>query len=343
MSGQKTEQAPLKLGLVGYGYWGPNLLRNFAATPGVVPTTLADQDPARLAKAKMQYPALDAVTDVDKLLGSDDVDAVAIATPVSTHFPVAKRALECGKHVLLEKPMTATVQEAEELVALAAQKKLTLMVDHTFLYNPAIRAIKNLITSGGLGEMLYYDSTRINLGLFQRDVSVIWDLGPHDFSIMDYLVGKTPTSVTALGSNFGRDMASVAFVVAKFSDRTLAHFHLNWMSPTKVRRIIVGGAQKMVVYDMGMPEEQVKIYDKGVDFIAREGVHQTLVQYRIGDMYAPQIPTTEPLGLMCREFADAIREGRPALTDGQAGLRVVRLLTAAERSLEREGSPVLLM
>jgi predicted dehydrogenase len=217
------------------------------------------------------------------------------------------------------------------------------MVDHTFLYNPAIRAIKDLIAAGKLGEILYYDSTRINLGLFQRDVSVIWDLGPHDFAIMDYLVGKHPTTMTALGSNFGRDFASVAFVVAKFADSTVAHFHLNWMSPTKVRRIVIGGTQRMVVYDMALPEEQVKVYDKGVDFVEREGVHQTLVQYRIGDMYAPQIPNTEPLALMCREFVEAIREQRPPLTDGHAGVRVVKLLTAAERSLGRDGSPVLLM
>ncbi len=333
----------LRLGLVGYGYWGPNILRNFASTPRVAPTMLADQDAGRLAKAQAIYPALETTRDPDTLLNSDRIDAVAIATPVGTHFLLAKRALECGKHVLLEKPMTASVAEAEELVALAAQRKLTLMVDHTFLYNPAIRAIKELVASGQLGEILYYDSTRINLGLFQRDVSVIWDLGPHDFSIMDYLLGKSPTSMTALGSSFGRERTSVAFVVAKFADQTVAHFHLNWMSPTKVRRIILGGTQKMVVYDMALPEEQVKVYDKGVDFSEREGVHQTLVQYRIGDMYAPQIPNTEPLGLMCREFVDAIRENRKPLTDGAAGLRVVRLLTAAECSLARDGSPVLLM
>lgn len=340
---QHIEQKAIRLGLVGYGYWGPNLLRNFAATPGAAPVMLADQDPARLAKAKATYPALETVPDVDLLLGSENIDAVVVATPVSTHFPIAKRALECGKHVLLEKPMTATVAEAEELVRIAARQKLRLMVDHTFLYNPAIRAIKELISSGKLGDVLYYDSTRINLGLFQRDVSVIWDLGPHDFAIMDYLVGKQPTSMTALGSAFGREQASIAFVVAKFADTTVAHFHLNWISPTKVRRIIVGGSQKMVVYDMALPEEQVKIYDKGVDFIEREGVHQTLVQYRIGDMYAPQIPNTEPLALLCREFVDAIRQQRTPLTDGAAGLRIVKLLTAAERSLEREGSPVLLM
>jgi predicted dehydrogenase len=342
MSERKAEK-DLRLGLVGYGYWGPNILRNFAATPRVQPVMLADQDAGRLAKAKAVYPALETTTDPDKLLSSDQVDAVAIVTPVSTHYALARRALECGKHVLLEKPMTATVAEAEELVALAAERQRTLMVDHTFLYNPAIRAIKSLVESGQLGDILYYDSTRINLGLFQRDVSVIWDLGPHDFAIMDYLLGKAPASMTALGSSFGRAQASIAFVVAKFADATVAHFHLNWMSPTKVRRIIVGGTQKMVVYDMGMPEEQVKIYDKGVDFIEREGVHQTLVQYRIGDMHAPQIPNTEPLGLMCREFAEAIAAGRPPLTDGKAGLRCVKLLTAAEHSLLRDGSPVLMM
>ncbi|NLG41797.1 MAG: Gfo/Idh/MocA family oxidoreductase [Phycisphaerae bacterium] len=343
MSQSTDKQQTIRLGLMGFGYWGPNLLRNFAGSPGAMPVMLADPQPARLAKAKAMYPALETVTDADLLLGNDSIDAVVIATPVSTHFALAKRALECGKHVLLEKPMTATVAEAEELVRLAAERDLRLMVDHTFLYNPAIRTIRELIGSGQLGDVLYYDSTRINLGLFQHDVSVVWDLGPHDFAIMDYLVGKQPTSMTALGSAFGHEQASVAFIVAKFADQTLAHFHLNWMSPTKVRRIIVGGTQKMVVYDMALPEEQVKVYDKGVDFIEREGVHKTLVQYRIGDMYAPQIPGVEPLSLMCREFVDAIREHRAPLTDGQAGLRVVKLLTAAERSLQREGSPVLLM
>jgi len=343
MSARTSESKSIRLGVIGYGYWGPNLLRNFAATPGVQPVMLADLDPDRLAKARALYPVLETTTDADEVFGRDNLDAIAIATPVSTHYPLAKRALECGKHVLIEKPMTATVAEADDLMGLAGAQRRCLMVDHTFLYNPAIRAIKELIVNGELGDILYYDSTRINLGLFQRDVSVIWDLGPHDFAIMDYLVGKPPTSLTAVGSRFGRDQASVAFVVAKFADATLAHFHLNWISPTKVRRIIIGGTQKMVVYDMALPEEQVKIYDKGVEFIAREGVHQTLVQYRIGDMYAPQIPNMEPLALMCREFVDAIRENRPPLTDGAAGQRVVKLLTAAQRSLECEGTPVLLM
>ena len=251
--------------------------------------------------------------------------------------------MENGKHVLLEKPMTASVQEAEDLVRIAADRNLCLMVDHTFLYNGAIRAIKSLIDAGELGDILYYDSTRINLGLYQQDVSVVWDLAPHDFSIMDYLLGRMPQNITAIGSHFGNGQASVAFVIAKFDDDCIAHFHLNWLSPVKVRRLIIGGAQKMVVYDMGLPEEPVKIYDKGMDFVQREGLHKTLVQYRVGDMHAPQIPNTEPLSMMCREFADSIRAGRKPLTSGEAGLRVVKVLTAAERSLERGGSPVLLM
>jgi predicted dehydrogenase len=262
---------------------------------------------------------------------------------VSTHHELARQALEYGKHVLIEKPMTSTVAEAEDLIELARQRERCLMVDHTFLYNPAVRAIRGLIERGELGEILYYDSTRINLGLYQHDVSVVWDLAPHDFAIMDYLVGRTPQNIAAIGARFGREQASVAFVVAKFEDNCIAHFHLNWMSPVKVRRLIIGGTNRMVVYDMGLPEEPVKVYDKGMDFIEREGKHQTLVQYRLGDMHAPQIPNTEPLSLMCREFADAIREGRPPLTDGQGGLRVVRLLTAAERSLNCDGCPVLLM
>ena len=333
----------LRMGIIGYGYWGPNIVRNLAGTPGVKPALLADRDEARLAKARTLYPMLETTADVDRLIGDATIDAVAVITPVSTHYDLARRALEAGKHVLLEKPMTASVAEAEALVKLAAERDLRLMVDHTFLYNGAVRAIKALIESGQLGEILYFDSTRINLGLYQHDVSVVWDLAPHDFSIMDYLLGRMPQSITAIGSRFGSKQASVAFVVAKFDDGRIAHFHLNWLSPVKVRRVIIGGTHKMVVYDMGQPDEPVKIYDKGMDFIEREGVHQTLVQYRVGDMHAPQIPNTEALTLMCREFADAIRAHRRPMTDGESGLRVVKVLTAAERSLERDGSPVLLM
>ncbi|MEW6251515.1 MAG: Gfo/Idh/MocA family oxidoreductase [Planctomycetota bacterium] len=343
MSQKQPETQPIRVGVVGYGYWGPNIVRNLAATPGVQPVMVADQDEKRLAKVRAVHPSVQTCRDVDQLVGSPDVDAVAVVTPVTTHHPIAKAALLAGKHVLLEKPMTATVAEAEELIRIADERRLTLMVDHTFLYNGAIRAIKTLIDRGELGEILYYDSTRINLGLFQRDVSVVWDLAPHDFAIMDYLLGKYPTSMTALGSTFGGQQTCVAFVVAKFADATLAHFHLNWMSPTKVRRLIIGGTRKMVVYDMAFPEEQVKVYDKGVDFLERAGVHETLVQYRIGDMHAPQIPNIEPLAMLCGEFGEAIRQERKPLTDGAAGLRCVKLLTAAEQSLRRDGSPVLLM
>lgn len=333
----------LRVAIVGYGYWGPNIVRNLAATPGMKPVLLADHDESRLAKARAIHPTLETTSDVDRIFGDQSIDAVAVVTPVSTHHAIARHALEAGKHVLIEKPMTANVAEAEDLVRLAAERDLRLMVDHTFLYNGAIRAIKKLIDAGELGDILYFDSTRINLGLYQHDVSVVWDLAPHDFSIMDYLLGRMPQNLTAIGSRYGNGQASVAFVVAKFANDCIAHFHLNWLSPVKVRRLIIGGTQKMVVYDMGLPEEPVKIYDKGMDFVEREGLHKTLVQYRVGDMCAPQIPNTEPLNLMCREFADAIRAGRAPLTDGEAGVRVVKVLTAAERSLERDGSPVLLM
>ncbi len=327
----------LRVGLIGYGYWGPNILRNFAATEGATPAMLCDLDPSRLAKAEQRFPGLQTTTDVDALISNPEIDAVAIVTPVSTHFPLAKKALENGKHVLVEKPLTATVAEAEALVALAEERNLRLMVDHTFLYHGPVLTVKALIDKGELGDVLYYDSTRINLGLFQTDVSVVWDLASHDFSIMDYLIGKDPKVVTAVGTSFNDTQVSIAYVMVRFEDESLAHFHLNWLSPVKVRRLIIGGTKKMVVSDHASPEESVKVYDSGVDFIESEGVHKTLVQYRIGDMYAPRVANTEPLSLLCKEFVAAIAEGRAPMTDGKAGLRVVRLLEAAQQSLDQGG------
>ena len=336
------DQPDLRVGIVGFGYWGPNLVRNLYTTPGIRPEVIVDQSPARLELAQQRAPGVRTTTELDELLEDEQIDAVVVATPISTHFSVAQRALNAGKHVLVEKPMTATVDEAEALVALARERDRRLMVDHTFLFNPALRTIRELIDRGELGEVLYFDSTRINLGLYQHDVSVIWDLAPHDFAIMDYLLGKAPQSVTSIGSKVG-EQASIAYVVAQFGGSPIAHFHLNWLSPVKVRRLILGGTKKMVVWDMVEPEAPVRIYDKGMDFIEKEGVHQTLVQYRIGEMRAPCVPTTEPLGLMCREFVGAIRENRQPLSDGKQGLQVVRLLAASQRSLESGGSPVLLM
>jgi predicted dehydrogenase len=324
----------MKIAVVGLGYWGPNLVRNFAATDGVEEVGCYDLDPERMSLAKQQYPIVRHFSSYDDILKSD-VDAVAIATPVSTHFSLAKKALESGKHVLLEKPMASTVVECEELIELAAEKNLLLMVDHTFVYTGAVRKIKEIVSQGVVGDVYYFDSVRINLGLFQHDVNVLWDLAPHDLSIMDYVLGRQPTAVTAVGVEHINGIKDVAYLAVHFDSELMAHFHVNWLAPVKIRRILIGGSKKMIVYDDMEPSEKVKVYDKGVEVTTREGIYSTLVQYRTGDMFAPRLDTSEALSLLAREFVDAVQSNRSPLTDGQSGLRIVRILEAAERSLKK--------
>jgi predicted dehydrogenase len=278
-------------------------------------------------------------------LDGNDIDAVAIATPISTHYPLARDALLRGKHVLVEKPMTATVAESEELIRLAEAQRRVLMVDHTFCYSGAVRKIRELIDSGALGELYYYDAVRINLGLFQRDLNVLWDLAPHDFSILSYLVDREPVGVSAVGAApirwDGWRRESIAYITVEYGDGILAHIHVNWLSPVKMRRILIGGSQKIVVYDHLDPDNQVKIFDKGVDAVTDEDRRRVLIQYRTGDMHAPKVDQTEALELACRDFVDSVRNGRPPRADGRAGLRVVRLLEAAQRSLDaKAGAPL---
>jgi predicted dehydrogenase len=331
----------INLGFVGYGYWGPNLVRNFYATVGAAVKKVCDCSLQRLETVKATYPSVDITQDYEELVKDPNIDAVVISTPVSTHFSLAKKALEEGKHLLLEKPMTATVKEAEELIGLAQRKQKVLMVDHIFLYTGAVRKIKKVIEDGELGNIYYFDSVRVNLGLFQHDVNVIWDLAPHDLSIMDYLLAKKPEAISAVGiSHFG-NLENIAYITVQFPDNLLAHIHVNWLAPVKIRRTLIGGSKKMVVYDDNEPSEKVKIYDCGVTCIEnKEDVYQMLVQYRTGDMLAPKLDTTEALKLMSKEFIDSINQNRKPFTDGEAGLRVTRLLEAANESLKEKGRVV---
>ena len=332
----------ITVGVVGCGYWGPNLIRNFAENEAAELRWVCDKDPRHLSKVARRYPVARAATDYGELLADPRLDAVAVATPVSTHFDFARRALEAGKHVLVEKPFTSTSREAEELIALADRRGLTLMVDHTFIYTGAVRKIKEVVAAGELGDLLYFDSVRINLGLFQRDINVVWDLAPHDFSIMDYVVGRSATAVMATGScHVEPGIENIAYVQLRFGDSLIANFHFNWLSPVKIRRTLIAGSRRMIVYDDIEPTEKLRIYDKGVtrnEYGAdEEEAYKTLVSYRTGDVWVPKLDSTEALRYVCAEFLDSIRDSRPSSSDGEAGLRVVRLLEAAQASISEGG------
>jgi len=334
------------VGVIGCGYWGPNLLRNFAENETAELRWMCDLDAKRLTAMGRRYPGTQTTTDYKSLMADPELDAVAIATPVWTHFNFAKDALEAGKHVLVEKPLTASVAEAEQLIELAERSGLTLMVDHTFVYNGAVRKIKEIVQSGELGDLLYFDATRINLGLFQDDINVVWDLAPHDFSIMDFVVDGQPELLSAVGScHIKQGIENIAYVLLKFPNELIAHFHFNWLSPVKIRHTLIAGSRKMVVYDDIEPTEKVRVYDRGVTTrsesdVDREAAYQTLVSYRTGDVWVPKLDSTEALHYVCQEFLSAIAQSRRPLTDGQAGLRVVRLLEAAQRSIDTGGGPV---
>jgi predicted dehydrogenase len=332
------------IGVIGCGYWGPNLLRNFAENETARLRWMCDLDEKRLEALGRRYPSAETTRDYKQLLADAELSAVVIATPVATHYNFAREALLAGKHVLIEKPLTASAREAEELIELAERERLTLMVDHTFVYTGAVRKIKEIVASGELGELLYFDSTRINLGLFQRDINVVWDLAPHDLSIMDYIIERQPAALSATGScHIERGIENIAYVMLKFTDEFIAHFHFNWLSPVKVRRTLIAGSRKMVVYDDIEPTEKIRVYDSGVTTnrsaveVDREAAYKTLISYRTGDVWVPKLDSTEALRYVSQEFLDAIKEGRRPLTDGEAGLRVVRLLEAAQQSINEGG------
>ncbi len=332
--------------MIGCGYWGPNLLRNFAENEAAQLRWICDLDEARLASMSRRYPMAQTANDHRRLIEDPELDAVAVVTPVATHYPIAKECLLAGKHVLIEKPLTATVSEAEELIALAEKNQLTLMVDHTFVYTGAVRKMKEIVDSGELGDLLYFDSVRINLGLFQRDTNVLWDLAPHDLSIMDFLIDRQPEGLSAIGScHIEAGIENIAYLIMKFPDDFIAHFHFNWLAPVKIRKTLIAGSCKMILYDDIEPTEKVRVYDKGVTANRvgdREADYQTLVSYRTGDIWAPRLDATEALRYVVAEFLNSIQEARRPLTDGRAGLRVVRLLEAAQRSMKNGGQFTLL-
>ncbi|MFQ5778646.1 MAG: Gfo/Idh/MocA family protein [Terriglobia bacterium] len=328
--------------IVGCGYWGANLIRNFWELEEAQLLLACDLDAKLLERTRRRYPTLELTRDYGEILSHPRVDAVVLATPVSTHYPFAREALRAGKHVLVEKPLARTSSEALDLMDVAERNRVTLMVDHTFLYTGAVRRMKELIDSGGIGDLLYYDSVRINLGLVQSDVSVLWDLGPHDFSIMDYLCERDSVSVSAIAArHLNCPFENIAYVTVRFDSRLIAHFHLNWLAPLKVRMTLIGGSKKMIVYDDMQPSEKVKVYDKGITVNHDpERRARLLTGYRNGDMLAPQLDTHEALRLMAREFCCSISENRPSLTSGYMGYRVVRLLEAAQHSAQQGGREI---
>jgi len=329
--------AVVRVGVVGYGYWGPNIVRNLSGLDRCEVVAVCDKNAKALKRAKKSYPGVHLTTDFAEVLESPAVDAVAIVTPVWTHFELARAALKNGKHVFVEKPFTSNSAQAEQLIELAARKNLRLMVDHTFLFSGAVRKMRELVDVGTLGPLYYFDSTRVNLGLFQHDVSVIWDLAPHDLSIMNYLIDATPEAVVATGGNHLNDLADMAFITVYFPGKITAHINVNWLSPVKVRTTLIGGRDKMLVWNDLEPDEKIKVYDKGVDISSGQGVYDLLVSYRSGDVWAPKVDSTEALKLELEYFLECIIDNRTPDNGGDAGLRVVRLLEAAEQSLKDRG------
>jgi len=330
----------INVGVIGYGYWGPNLVRNFNENPATNVSYVCDIDESRLKALRDKYPNINTTTDYNDLLRDSNIDLIAISTPISTHYKLARDALNAGKHVLIEKPMTSNTSHAEKLIELAEKKGLVLFVDHIFIYTGAIQSIKNIISSGEIGDIYYFDSVRVNLGLLQHDANVIWDLAPHDFSIMDFLIDEKPVSVSAVGATrVHRKMEDISYITLRFRNGLIAHFHLNWLSPVKIRRIIIGGSKKMIVLDDLNPDEKVKIYDKGITLIKteRNKLYKNIIQYRIGDMHAPRIDNTEALKVAVAHLVDCIKFKKTPLTDGKAGLRVVKLLEASQKSLKKGG------
>lgn len=332
----------VRMGVIGYGYWGPNLARNVAHHAETELVAIADPDHRRLAAARSAHPLVRLTGDAAEIFDDPAIDAVAIATPAQTHFPLAAAALERGKHVLLEKPLATNVGEADALVALAEEADRVLMVDHTFLFTGAVRKLKEYVATGEVGDLYYYDSTRINLGLFQHDINVIWDLAPHDIAIMLHLVDEPVRSVSAIGARHVEgQVENIAYITLRFDSQLLAHFHVNWLAPAKVRRTIVGGSKKMIVYDDVEATEKLKVYDSGVELCAsEEEIYRRLVEYRTGDVLIPMLDKTEALAAEVGHFVDVIRGQAEAISDGRFGADVVRILQAAQTSLERHGEPV---
>jgi predicted dehydrogenase len=332
----------IRVGVIGYGYWGPNVVRNLHNVDGSKVVAICDKDPDALRRAKQAYPNVQVSQCCSEVLSSPDIDAVAVITPVWTHFELAKAALENGKHVFVEKPFTSDARQAEELIELAEKKNLKIMVDHTFLFTGAVRKIRQLIENDTLGDLYYYDSMRVNLGLFQHDVNVIWDLAPHDLCIMDYLIKEKPAAIVATGERHLNGLEDVAFITVYFPRNIIAHINVNWLSPVKVRTTLIGGEKKMVVWNDLEADEKIKVYDKGVQINRPENVYDLLVSYRSGDMWAPQVEQVEALKLELGYFLECINKNETPFNDGVAGLRIVKMLEAANKSVSEKGALVYL-
>lgn len=332
----------MKIGVIGYGYWGPNLVRNFSEVPDAQVVAVSDLDEQRLRLVKARYPAIAITTDHETLLSNRDIDAIVIATPVASHYAIALQALRSKKHVFIEKPLTQTAAQGERLIEEADKHNLTLHVDHTFVYTGAVRKIRALVSDGEVGELYYYDSVRVSLGLFRPDVNVIWDLAVHDLSIMDYVFPLSPIAVSATGvSHVPGEPANIAYLTLFFENNAIAHLHVNWLAPVKVRRTLIGGSRKMIIYDDLEPSEKVKVYDKGITVNgSKESMYDVMIGYRTGDVWAPKLEVTEALLAEARYFIRCITHGERSITDGRAGLRVVRILEAATQSMNTRGRPV---
>jgi predicted dehydrogenase len=338
----KSGEEIMKFGVIGYGYWGPNIVRNLTTMEGSQLLAIAEISPSARMRAQKAHPGIKVTSDVSEVILSAEIEAVAVVTPVWTHYELAKAALENGKHVFVEKPFTSNSAQGEELINLALRKNLTIMVDHTFLFTAAVNKISQLVDDGTLGKLYYYDSTRVNLGLFQHDINVLWDLAPHDLSIMNYLIKTTAEAVVATGQTHLNGHEDVAYMTLYFPESVIAHINVNWLSPVKVRTTLIGGEKRMVVWNDLEPDEKVKVYDRGVDVTNRQGVYELLVNYRSGDMWAPQLEQVEALREELAYFVECVSAGQKPLNDGCAGLQVVKMLEAATESLKNRGSLVYL-
>jgi predicted dehydrogenase len=337
-SGEKI----MNFGVIGYGYWGPNVVRNLASLEDSQVLAIAEMSPTARGRAQKAHPGINVTPDASDVFLSAEIDAVAVVTPVWTHYELAKAALENGKHVFVEKPFTSNAAQAEELINLAQKKNLKIMVDHTFLFTGAVKKIRQLLEEGTLGKLYYYDATRVNLGLFQHDINVLWDLAPHDLSIMDYLIKASPEAIVATGQKHLNGHEDVAYMTLYFPEKVIAHINVNWLSPVKVRTTLIGGEKRMLVWNDLEADEKVKVYDRGVDITSREGVYELLVNYRSGDMWAPQLEQAEALRQELSYFVDCISNDQEPLNNGCAGLRIVKMLEAASESLNKRGALVYL-
>jgi predicted dehydrogenase len=330
----------MNVAVIGAGYWGPNLVRNFLGNKKIQKVFVCDLNKQRLEFISKKFTEVGLIRDYEEIIKNKSIDIVAISTPVATHYQFAKSALEAGKHVWVEKPFTSNSDQAKELIDLAVKNDLNIFVDHTFIYTGSVMKMKEVIDKNELGDILYFDSVRINLGLFQTDVNVIWDLAPHDISIMFYLLNNKAKSVSANGIANYYNHENIAHISVYFENNCFAHFHVNWTSPVKIRKMIAGGTRKMLVFDDMENFEKIKIYDSGIELKEKLGIYDALVQYRIGDMYSPKVNQTEALTLGVEEFINSILEKRSPITNGEDGLKVVEILEAAEKSIKQKGTLV---